>query len=249
MTTTGPTKGTLLIHGGGEPNVEFKALFKSLAGGANANIVWIPTALADNELSQLSTPIANHQLFGFPATILHTRSKAIANSDGFVQHLQDATGVFIDGGRQPRLAKAYLHTRTHHELERLLDRRGVIAGGSAGATIQGSFMVRNQGHPNYNQDVMVDPRYTAEGFGFIKNVAIDQHITEFSREIHLAEVLKKHPELLGVGIDQDTAIIVRGNVFGVIGSGSVFVWNDASGPLRPLLTKGDKYDMRTRTRA
>ena len=242
MTTTGPAKGTLLIHGGGEPNAEFKALFRNLAGGPDANIVWIPTAQADDSLP------ATNLLFGFPAKILHTRSSAIANSDGFVHHLQDATGVFIGGGRQPRLAKAYLHTKTHHELERLLDRRGVIAGDSAGATIQGSFMVRNQGAPNYDRDVMVDPRYTTEGFAFIKNVAIDQHITQYGRENHLAEVLRKHPELLGIGIDQDTAIIVRGNVFGVIGSGSVFVWNDASGPLRPLLTKGDRYDMRARKR-
>ena len=242
VTTTGPTKGTLLIHGGGEPNAEFKALFKKLAGGPDANIIWIPTALADDSL-----PIKN-QLFGFPATILHTRSSAIANSEGFVQHLQDATGVFIDGGRQPRLAKAYLHTRTHQELERLLDRRGVIAGGSAGATIQGSFMVRNQGAPKYDRDVMVDPRYTTEGFAFIKNVAIDQHITQYGRENHLAEVLRNNPKLLGIGIDQDTAIIVRGDVFGVIGSGSVFVWNDSSGPLRPLLTKGDRYDMPSRKR-
>ena len=248
MTTTGPTKGTLLIHGGGEPNAEFKALFKKLAGGTDANIVWIPTALADDKLSQLKTSITYDQLFGYPATILHTRSSAIANSDGFVQHLQDATGVFIDGGRQPRLAKAYLHTRTHQELERLLDRRGVIAGDSAGATIQGSFMVRNQGAPKFDRDVMVDPRYTTEGFALIKNVAIDQHITQYGRENHLAEVLKKHPGLLGIGIDQDTAIVVRGDVFGVIGSGSVFVWNDASGPLRPLLTKGDRYDMRARKR-
>ena len=247
--TTGPTKGTLLIHGGGDPDSQFKALFKKLAGGPDANLVLIPTAQPDDRLSQLSTPITNDQLFGFPATILHTRSNAIANSDGFVQPIQDATGVFIDGGRQPRLAKAYLHTRTHQELERLLDRRGVIAGGSAGATIQGSFMVRNQGAPRYDPKFMVDPRYTTEGFAFIKNVAIDQHITELSRENHLAEVLRKHPELLGIGIDQDTAIIVRGDVFGVIGSGSVFVWNDATGPLRPLLAKGDKYNMRTRTRA
>ena len=109
MTTTGPAKGTLLIHGGGEPNAEFKALFRNLAGGPDANIVWIPTAQADDSL-----PTTN-LLFGFPAKILHTRSSAIANSDGFVQPLQDATGVFIGGGRQPRLAKAYLHTTTHHE--------------------------------------------------------------------------------------------------------------------------------------
>lgn len=249
MTTTGPTKGTLLIHGGGEPSAEFKALFKKLAGGPNANILWIPTAESDDKLSTLSAPVTHGQLWGTTATILHTRSGAIANSEAFVQQIQEATGVFISGGRQPRLAKAYLGTRTHHELERLLDRRGVIAGDSAGATIQGSFMVRNQGAPNYDLKVMVDPRYTTEGFGFIKNVAIDQHITELSRENHLAEVLRKHPELLGIGIDQDTAIIVRGDVFGVIGSGSVFVWNDASGPLRPLLTKSDKYNMRTRTRA
>jgi cyanophycinase len=247
-TTTGPIKGTLLLQGGGLPNLEFQNLFKTLAGGRDARLVTIPTALEDEKLGHLVSPITNGLLFGFPAAILHTRSGAVADSDAFVERIQDATGVFIEGGRQPRLAKAYLNTKTHQELKRLLARGGVIAGGSAGATIQGSFIVRNQGPPNYDREVMVDPRFTTEGFAFIKNVVIDQHVTQYGRQNHLAAVLKSQPDLLGIGIDEDTAIVVRGDVFGVIGSGSVYVWNSARGPLRPLLTKGDRYNMRARKR-
>ena len=247
-TTTGPTKGTLLLQGGGPPNLEFQNLFKTLAGGRDARLVMIPTALEDEKLWHLTSTITNGLLFGFPSAILHTRSSAVADSDAFVERIQDATGVFIEGGRQPRLAKAYLNTKTHQELKRLLARGGVIAGGSAGATIQGSFMVRNQGPPNYDREVMVDPRFTTEGLAFIKNVAIDQHVAQYGRQNHLAAVLKSQPDLLGIGIDEDTAIVVRGDVFGVIGSGSVYVWNSARGPLRPLLTKGDRYNMRARKR-
>jgi len=247
-TTTGPTKGTLLLQGGGLPNLEFQNLFKTLAGGRDARLVMIPTALEDKKLGHLASPITDGLLFGFPATILHTRSSAVANSDAFIERIQDATAVFIEGGRQPRLAEAYLNTQTHQEMKRLLARGGVIAGGSAGATIQGSFMVRNQGPPNYDREVMVDSRFTTEGLAFITNVAIDQHVTQYGRQNHLAAVLKSQPGLLGIGIDEDTAIVVRGDVFGVIGSGSVYVWNSTRGPLRPLLMKGDRYNMRARER-
>src|SRR4030095_8855657 len=74
--------------------------------------------------------------------VLHTRDRNVANSTTFVEPLLKARGVWIDGGRQWRLADAYLGTRTQTELQNVLARGGVIGGSSAGATIQGSYMVR-----------------------------------------------------------------------------------------------------------
>ena len=143
MVTTGPSNGSLLIHGGPPVDDEFIALFKRLAGGPGARIVYIPTAETDEVL--FNSGLLNNGSFdfkGIPTRVLHTRSKTEADSDAFVSPLLAASGAFIDGGRQPRLAEAYLHTRTHQELTNLLARGGVIAGTSAGATIQGSFLGR-----------------------------------------------------------------------------------------------------------
>ena len=243
VASKGPTKGSLLIHGGGPPDAEFQNLFKDLAGPA-AKLVLIPTAESDDKLRQWNDPITPGGLFGVPATILHTRDRAVADSDDFIQILKEATGVFIGGGRQPRLAEAYLHTRTHRELEHILERGGVIAGGSAGATIQGSFLIRNQGAPRYDADEFIDWDYTTEAFGFIKNVAIDQHVTQRGRQTHLAEALGIYPDLLGIGIDEQTTMYVHGNVCEVFGHGHVFV-HDGPPPYYTLRS-GQTFNLRSR---
>ena len=240
--TTGPINGSLLIHGGGNVNQEFIDRFIALAGGPGANIVYIPTAGKQSKITAGNGEIS--EFHGLNVTVLHTRNRRIANQAKVVNSIQNATGVFIEGGRQPRLAKPYLDTRTQDELENLLERGGVIAGTSAGATIQGSFMVRNQGPPNYNPSIMVDPNHPTEGFGFIKNIAIDQHISERSRENDLVTVVNAHPELLGVGIDEDTAIHVERNQFTVIGEGKVYV-HDSTRPWYTLIN-GARFDMASR---
>ena len=244
MTTPGPPNGHLLLHGGGAINDGFKSRFKDLAGGPNAKIVYIPTADSDDKIRGFKNgTIGSINKLGLTATILHTRSQQEANSDPFVKPLQEATGVFIDGGRQPRLADAYLNTKTHRELQFLLDRGGIIAGTSAGATIQGSFLVRGQGYPDYDNRIIIGDHL--EGFEFIKNIAIDQHIQQFNRESQLAEVLKVYPYLLGIGIDEDTAIHIEGNTFAVFGAGSVFVHDGP--PPHYLLSLGQEYDLQTRS--
>jgi cyanophycinase-like exopeptidase len=108
--------------------------FADLAGGLAAPIVVIPTA--GEQLRPLTThPLHRH---GFSNLVqLHTKDRAEADSDAFLAPLRAARGVFIDGGRQWRLVDSYLGTKTQRELENLLARGGVIAGTSAGATIQG----------------------------------------------------------------------------------------------------------------
>jgi cyanophycinase-like exopeptidase len=86
--------------------------------------------------------------------VLHTRDRAVADSDAFVAPLREARGVWFGGGRQWRLADAYLRTRTHAALDELLARGGVIGGTSAGATIQGSYLAR--GDTRGNETMMGD---------------------------------------------------------------------------------------------
>ena len=120
--------------------------------------------------------------------LLHTRDRARANSEGFVEPLRHASGVWIDGGRQWRLADAYLGTTVEREIKALLARGGVVGGSSAGATIQGSFLVRGASGTSRNPDGdnrIVMARGHETGFGLLANSAIDQHVNARGREADL----------------------------------------------------------------
>ncbi len=147
----GPAHGTLMIIGGGLRSEELLRQFIALAGGPDASILFIPTAGEGDEPGLYWEDMRDLQAAGARrVTMLHTRDRKVADSDAFVAPIKQATGVFIGGGRHWRLSDAYLDTKTHTELRALLDRGGVIAGTSAGATIQCEFMVR--GDTKGNED-------------------------------------------------------------------------------------------------
>lgn len=236
-----------MIHGGGE-SPEPLDEFIRLAGGAKAKVVVIPTAagLADyGERFQANyfRPFRERGVTGIQ--LLHTMDREIANSDAFVLPLTTATGVWFTGGRQWRLADAYLDSKTELAMWAVLDRGGVIGGGSAGATIQGSWLVRGD-----SRGSLITAGDHQRGFGFLKNSAIDQHFLERNRQYDLLEVIRAHPELLGLGIDTDAGIVVEGDEFRVIGSGYVAVYDPklvlANGHFY-FLHRGQRFDLRTRT--
>jgi len=219
---SGPAKGSLIVIGGGALGKEILDRFATLAGGLDAPIVVIPTA------GEGVPPLARHPLIrhGFSNVVqLHTKDRAEADSDAFLAPVRAAKGVFIDGGRQWRLVDSYLGTKTQKELDNLLARGGVIAGTSAGATIQGSYLVRGAREGN---TIMMAKGYE-EGFGFLRNVAIDQHLIARKRENDLVPVIALKPELLGIGIDEGTAIVVTGNTFEVIGASKVAIYDSNYG--------------------
>ncbi len=128
-------KGVVIAMGGGNGTPEIYEKWKSLGGGRNAHVVLIPTA---NNPGDDIAPVVNglKQVFGVQdVSVLDTKDRAKADSAEFVAPLKQATFVFIDGGRQWRLADAYLGTRVERELRNVLKRGGVIAGSSAGASI------------------------------------------------------------------------------------------------------------------
>ncbi len=242
----GPTNGSLVIVGGGlTPGIVQR--FIELAGGPDASIIVIPTALGGDNAAASGESFAR-RLAGYGAknvSVLHTRDRERANSASFVQPLTEAGGVWFGGGRQWRLADAYLGTKTEQALRGVLDRGGVIGGTSAGATIQGSYLVR--GDSKTNMIMMGDHE---QGFGYLKNTAIDQHVLSRNRQFDMIEVIRAKPQLLGIGIDEDTAIVVQGDEFEVIGRSYVAIYDHetmgAEGRFY-FLEPGQRFDLATRT--
>jgi cyanophycinase len=252
----GPAKGTLLIVGGGRLGDDIIEKFIQLAGGKDSPIVVIPTAAGRDTYDNDAGGAANFRKHGCTnVTVIHTNDKAVANSENFVKPLLNAKGVWLGGGRQWRLVDSYANTLTEKLLWKVLDRDGVIGGSSAGATIQGSFLAR--GDTKNNQVMMGDHQ---EGFSFMKNVAIDQHVLARNRQFDMFDILKNKPELLGLSIDENPAVVVNKNDMEVIGNSYVIVydgtfWSREGADLKHLpekeklfyfLRNGDKYDLKKR---
>lgn len=258
--SSGPAKGTLIVTGG-DQETGLKE-FVSLAGGPEANIVYIPTAASSLRLpsgliwewlytDELPANTAEFRaelckMFGVKAiTILHTRNRKTANSEDFVKPLRNAQGVWISGGNAGRLAQAYLDTLTQRELEGVLMRGGVIGGNSAGAIIQGSYTIR--GNPN-KPVLMV--KGSERGFAWLKNVAVNPHLSEAMRQNELVTIVDAHPKLLGIGIDEKAAIIVTGDRFRVIGDGRVAIYDNTKhgNNWYYWLKPGEVFNLRTRSK-
>ena len=240
-TQVGPASGALLVVGGGSM-AKLWPVFLELAGGKDAPIVVIPTA-GENVAGDDSAVKALRVLGATQVVQLHTRDPKEADTEAFATPLRTARAVWISGGRQWRLADSYLGTRTQRELFAVLARGGVIGGSSAGATIQGSYLVR--GAPAGNT-IMMSPGHEV-GFGFLRQTAIDQHVDTRKRAEDLRPVLRAHPALLGIALDEATAIIVRGDSAEVVGAGTGRFFAAPEAPA-DLLNAGAHYDLAARRR-
>lgn len=257
--SAGPANGTLILTGG-DQETGLKE-FVTLAGGPDANIVYIPAASILRLPSGLiwewrrpdelpaNTPEFKAELckmFGIKnITILHTTNRKIANSEDFVKPLRSAHGVWISGGNAGRISGAYLDTLTQRELEAVLSRGGVIGGNSAGAIIQGSYTIRG----NPNKPVLM-AKGSERGFAFLTNVAVNPHLSEAMRQNELVTILDIHPDLLGIGIDEKAAIVVTGDRFQVIGNGRVAIYDNKqrNNYWYYWLEAGEVFNLRTRSR-
>jgi len=245
----GPEHGALVIVVGGRVGPEILTRFVDLAGGRTAPLVVIPTANGADSYPSDWPGLKMFKDFGVTnITILHTTDRKVADSEAFVRPLTTARAVWFPGGRQWRLVDSYLHTRTQREVERVLERGGVVGGSSAGASILSSYMVRGAHENNY---IMMASGYE-EGFGLIKGVAIDQHMLTRNRQDDLEEVVVKHPDVLGIGLDESTAIIVRGQEFEIAGASKVAIHDgravagerqQRNGKKYFFMAPGERYDL------
>jgi cyanophycinase len=253
----GPAKGTLVIQGGGsDVDTGIFETFINKAGGLGAKIVVVPTAGGNKnpdgsvKVYKEEQVLARWKARGATNVfMLHTHDPKVADTEEFAKVLRDANGVWFDGGRQWNCVDSYAHTLTEKEFHAVLARGGVIGGSSAGATIQGDYLVR--GAIAGSEIVMTPEPEHEHGFAFLRRVAIDQHINTRNRWDDIIPVIKKYPNLLGIGLSEGTAIVVTGDRFEVIGKWKVAV-HDNTRVYQPwekpyfVLSLGDVYNMQTR---
>jgi len=215
--------GTLFIIGGGGTPRGLMDQFVKAAGGDEAKLVYVPCLESESTSRRDQRLIRQWNQMGVQsASILHTKDRAKADSDEeFLAPLKDATGIWFGGGRQWNFSDSYYGTRAHRLMKEVLQRGGAIGGSSAGASIQARYLAR--ANPLGNFDIMA-AGYERGGLGFISGIAIDQHFSQRGRQKDMTQLVDRYPQILGVGIDESTALIVRKSVGEIVGRGKVFFY-------------------------
>ncbi len=240
--------GALLIIGGGGSTQDMWDKMIEFAGGKEAKYVCI---------SQTKRSVGAEKLRGFGCddVSVYVIGKGMA-VDGYdkmlLQDLEKANAVYLGGGRTYKYMDSYLDTPVHQEMNKLLERGGIIVGTSAGAQIVGGFLVR--GDPRTNNSLYMEGNDM--GLSFIRGVIIDAHFRQRGREKTLPPLLLKYPQMLGIGLDEATAIFIQGNIAEVMGKHEVTFYDltntsandtpllEVGNPL--ILSSGEKYDMKDR---
>ncbi len=257
-------RGVLMPIGGAEDKMDDKIIlstFAQLAGGKSARIAIVPTA-SSIETAGLRYKALFLGMGVEQAEVVYIGSREDANSPDVIDHVKDATGIFLTGGNQMRLSAMIGGTRFEQVVRQANERGVVVAGTSAGASILSAHMVAlgaSGGTPKLRMAQMV------AGFGLISNVIIDQHFRQRDRIGRLLALVSSNPGLLGIGIDEDTAAIIDSNgTIEVIGRHSLTIVDGSemfsdifqvkaygeitiSNAKLHVLTPGRRFDMATRT--
>ncbi len=242
--------GTLVIVGGGGMPSGLMDRFVELAGGVErARLVYVPCSEQSKITGEPATVRQWKKMGVRHATYIHTKDRQQANSDqAFLSPLKEATGIWLGGGRQWNFADSYYGTEAQRMMQQVVSRGGVAGGSSAGASIQARFLARAT--PIENVRILA-PGYERGGLGFISGVAIDQHFTQRNRQADMTQLVDRYPQLLGIGIDESTALIVAGSITEVVGYGDVYFYDrrhgkpdDGSDHVK--LAAGGRYDLANR---
>ena len=225
-------KGFLVIIGGGEiPNSILQKIL-DLSSQPSPRFVILPMA-SETPLETASVQKQRFEQLGASNVDIVNLMENNKDSEENLNKLHHATGIFFCGGDQRKLTSALLGTKLLREIRNIYERGGVVAGTSAGAAVMSKLMLTGESR------VPLDPAspfyliqsknvQTSEGFGFLDNIIIDQHFSRRGRHNRLLSLVLEHPQLLGIGIDEETAIIVSPDqMLEVSGNSHIFIF-DAS---------------------
>ncbi|HLY35693.1 MAG TPA: cyanophycinase [Candidatus Limnocylindria bacterium] len=236
--SNGRRTGHLLIIGGAEDKLrqrQILARFVSLAGGQQAKVAVISTASSlGDEATSLYRSIFNAMGIA-DVRGLRPLSRAEANDGALCEQLEDATGIFMTGGNQLRLASVVAGTLLGRTIIERHRRGAVVAGTSAGASAISSYMVAFGTSGTTPKQRMTQ---LSAGLGLLSGVIIDQHFEQRNRIGRLLALVAQSPSLQGIGIDEDTAALVSpSGTLEVIGKGSVTI-------LDPARLQTDAYEVK-----
>ena len=258
-----PTR-RLMVIGGAEDKVGRARVlrrFVRLAGGADARVVVVPTASSvPDEMVAMYTEVFG-RIGVTSVTAVAPVNRLHGDDPALIGPLTRATGVFMTGGNQLKLAQVLTGTPVGRAIHAAYDRGCVVAGTSAGASVVSSHMI-SMG------DEGITPRQRSSqlsaGLGLLPDVVVDQHFDQRGRYGRLLSLVAQSPSLLGMGVDEDTAaLITDGHLLEVVGTGGVFLvdasqaLSDAhearqgaallvSGAVVHALPSGVRFDLTTR---
>jgi len=260
---------TLFIVGGGARGTPLMRRFVDLCSGAEGTVVVVP--FASPLLMEQAQPV-REELRAAGALDVHVVRDTGVDAAALAEQ---AAGVYITGGDQNLLRDRLAGTPLLASIMAVYSRGIVIGGTSAGAAVMSRVMVtgrelRNPGVESPDDgdaaeaftSICAGNIETADGFGFLEDCVIDQHFIRRKRFNRLASVVLEHPHLLGIGIDERTAVIMTDSGFDVVGAGSVVVFDashvsdiavspagnlSCSALILHILTEGQHFDMAGRT--
>lgn len=260
------SKGYLVIIGGGERPDYITEKMIELAGGYETKFAVIPMASSVPMESALDQK-QDLERIGIKNIEIIICDNITANSDSILNKISGVNAVYFTGGDQAFLTKALLGTKLLDEIKNIYNNGGVIGGTSAGAAVMSKIMIT--GDELLNKDttssfieIKKGNIQTTEGFGFVTSAIIDQHFIRRKRHNRLLTIVLENPELIGIGIDESTSILVKpDDTFEVLGEREVIIYDateskdievnpigliSASNMKLHILNSGKKFDLKTK---
>lgn len=220
-------RGHLVVIGGGNRPASVMQLFARLAGGEKGKVLVFPQA---SELADTGERLQREMsALGIGSVTVVGVGRDAADADETLRLTDGATGVFFGGGDQSRLMAALRGSKLEARLLQLYRDGAVMAGTSAGAAVMSRVMITGDERRPVSEDaawqtIESGNVVTGTGLGLLDDVIVDQHFVLRRRAHRLISLVIEHPESMGVGIDEATAVWVKPDrTFEVVGEGPVFV--------------------------
>ena len=257
-----PPHGHLFIVGGGDRDEPLMRRFVELAAASGTGRIVVFTMASGVPLEVGPETVAEFTALGAADAVFHQLTRDEALDPASVALLDGAGGIWFSGGDQSRLTAALLDTPLHARLDELYRSGAVIGGTSAGAAVMSGIMItgdekRQAGEGREWSTIEAENVVTARGFGFLPGAIVDQHFVARRRHNRLLSLVLENPALIGLGIEESTAVLVSPDGrFEVLGANQVLVYDarrasmtrTASGRLGAcgmtlhILVPGDVYD-------
>jgi len=222
-------KGHLFIVGGGERDEPLMRRFVELAKGFGTGRIVVFTMASGVPLEVGPELVAEFRKYGVQDVVYYQLTRDEAMEGDSAKILDGVSAIWFSGGDQARLTAALLDTPIHTRMLEFYAAGGLLGGTSAGAAVMSEVMITGDEKRTTDEDlnwqtVEADNVVRVRGFGFVKNAIIDQHFLIRRRQNRLISLVLENPALLGAGIDESTAILVRPDgKWEVLGESQVYV--------------------------